>query len=147
MRRLVITLTLFAAAFASAAAPKTIPVSIPSNTASAVSSVELGDRYTFSRDIDAVKLVLSGKTETNVVLVATVGQHMAGVTNTVTTQSMSSNLTVFVFPRNFIATNCVERFNTDRATLSCRFVWATNTAIATTLTNAVSVSATILTKD
>ena len=148
MHRLIALLVLFTVAVAGAesAVPKVMTLAIPSNTASAVTSVAIGDQYNYAREIDAVKLVLSGKTETNVVLVATVGQHMAGVTNTVTTQSLSSNLTTFVFPRNFIATNCVERFNTDRVTLSCGFVWATNTAIATTVTNAISVSATVLTK-
>jgi hypothetical protein len=148
MHKLIITLTLFAAlvVHAAPATPKTATSAIPSNTASTVTSVAIGDAYTYARDIDAVKFTVTGKTETNVVIVAIIGQPIAGYTNTVTTQSFDEDGTLLVFPRNFIATNCVERFSTDVATLSCRFVWATNLTLATTLTNAVSISATITTK-
>jgi len=147
MHKFILTLSVFLAAIVNAGAvPKTIPLIIPSNTVSAASSVAIGDAYNYNREIDAVKFTLTSKTDTNIVLIATVGQPITGYTNTVVTQSFDSDTVTLVFPRNFIATNCVERFSTDIATLSCRFARATNTTVSASLTNAMIISATITTK-
>lgn len=146
MHKLALALAILAVSSAFADAPKTATIAIPSNTTAAVTSVTIGDSYRYGKEIDAVKIVLSGKTDTNILLVATVGQNMAGYTNTVTAVSFASSGTSFSFPRNIITTNHLECFTTDAATFSYAFVWATNTAVAATLTNAVSVSATVFTK-
>lgn len=147
MHKFILTLSILASAAFANDLPKVATIAIPSNTVSAVTSVALGDDFHYAREIDAVKFVVTGKTDTNIVLQATIGQPIAGYTNTVTTQSFDSNTAAtLVFPRNVLGTYGVERFNTDTATLSCRFVWATNTTITTTMTNAVSISATITVK-
>jgi hypothetical protein len=147
MHKFILTLSILASAAFANDLPKVATIAIPSNTVSAITSVALGDDYRYAKEIDAIKFTVTGKTDTNIVLVATIGQPIAGYTNTVTTQSFDSNTAAtLVFPRNYISTNCVERFNMDIATLSCTYVWATNTAITTTMTNAVSISATITTK-
>jgi len=147
MHKFILTLSVFLAAMANAGAvPKTMPLIIPSNTVSAVTSVAIGDAYNYNRDIDAVKLTVTGKTDTNIVLIATIGQPIAGYTNTVMTQTSASDAVTLTFPRNVLGTYGVECFKTDIATLSCRFAMATNTAVSATLTNAILVSATITTK-
>lgn len=146
MHKIIIALAIMFAAFAQAAVPKTGTLAIPSNTTSAVTSVQIGDPYNYQREVDSIKLVVSGKTDTNIVLVATLGQPFIGLTNTISTQSFSANGTTLVFPRQIFFTNGVERFYTDTVSLSCAFVMATNTAVSATLTNASSVSISIIAK-
>lgn len=146
MRKFTLTLAILFAATVQAATPKTATLSIPSNTASAVTSVAIGDIYNFQREVDSVKLTVSGKTDTNVVLIAAVGQPFTGLTNTISTQSFSTSGTTLVFPRQVFYTNGVERFYTDTVSLSCAFVLATNTAVSATLTNASAVLISIIAK-
>ena len=148
MHKFIITLALFAAVIAQAqtAIPKDMTLAIPSNTASAVTSVTLGNVYDYAREIDAVKFTMTGKTDTNIVMIATIGQPIAGTTNTVWTRTFTNDATTVVFPRNVLETYGVECFNANVATLSCRFAMETNTTVSATLTNAVSISATITTK-
>ena len=146
MKKLTLTLAILFAVSAQAAVPKTGTLAIPSNTTSAVTSVAIGDIYNYQREVDSVKLTLSGHTDTNVVLVATIGQPFTGVTNTMSTVTISANGTTLTFPRNFLLTNGVERFYTDAVSISGSFALATNTAISATLTNASSLSISIIAK-
>jgi hypothetical protein len=146
MKKLMLTLAIMITGIAQAAVPKTGTIIIPSNTVSAVTSVAIGDPYNFQREVDSIKLTVVGKTDTNIVLVATLGQPFIGLTNTISTQSFIANGTTLVFPRQVFYTNGVERFFTDTVSLSCAFVMATNTAVSATLTNASAVSISIIAK-
>lgn len=146
MHRLTITLAVMFAITSHAAVPKTGVLAIPSNTTAAVTSVAIGDVYNYQREVDSVKLTLTGHHDTNTVLVATVGQPFGAVTNTMATQSFDTNGVAVLFPRNVLFTNGVERFFTDKVSVSCAFVTATNSAVTATLTNAASVSISIIAK-
>lgn len=146
MHKIIITLAIMLTAVVQAAVPKPVTLVIPSNTTSAATSVTIGDIYNFQREVDSVKLTVSGKTDTNILLVATIGQPFVGTTNTMATTSFSANGTTLLFPRQIFFTNGVERFYTDAVSLSFAFVTATNTAVSATLTNASSVSISIIAK-
>jgi hypothetical protein len=115
-------------------------LALPAYTTNATSTVAVGDRDAYAKEIDSVKLAVSGKTDTNILLVVTLRQPFDGLTHTITEQTFTVDGATWGYPRNAITTNCSERFFADAVTLSCAFVVATNTAQATALTNAASVS-------
>jgi hypothetical protein len=146
MKKLMLTLAILTAGIAQAAVPKTGTLAIPSNTTSAVTSVAIGDAYNYQREVDSVKLTVTGHTDTNVALIATLGQPFGAITNTMGSASFTANGVSVVFPRQVFFTNGVERFYTETVSLSCAFALATNTSISATLTNASAISISIVPK-
>jgi hypothetical protein len=139
MHKIIFTLALmFAVCLQAGIAEQTL--ALPAYTTNATVTVAVGDRNAFAKEIDSVKLAVSGKTDTNVLLVVTLRQPFDGLTHTITEQTFSADGSTWDYPRNTITTNCLERFYADAVALSCSFVVATNTAQSTALTNAASVS-------